>query len=112
MLLAWLIALQLSDIMVARLIRLLGWTGEGAIDTTMSSDKRIGSANRSRGDVRSNPPTNFADFSASKPIAFSRELVEDGMPRSPASGQTMNQQQRLTCATSNVVHFTSHSVSR
>ncbi|MEG4858601.1 hypothetical protein QUB75_13285 [Microcoleus sp. K1-B6] len=28
MLLAWLIALQLSDIMVARLIRLLGWTGK------------------------------------------------------------------------------------
>ncbi|MGB7891702.1 MAG: hypothetical protein WCF82_07355 [Microcoleus sp.] len=44
MLLAWLIALQLSDIMVARLIRLLGWTGEGAIDTTMHSEKRIGSA--------------------------------------------------------------------
>ncbi|MEG4836891.1 hypothetical protein [Microcoleus sp. B9-D4] len=38
MLLAWLIALQLSDIMVARLIRLLGWTREGAIDTTMQND--------------------------------------------------------------------------
>ncbi|MEG4985426.1 hypothetical protein QUB08_06565 [Microcoleus sp. BR0-C5] len=38
MLLAWLIALQLSDIMVARLIRLLGWTGKGAIDTTMQND--------------------------------------------------------------------------
>ncbi|MEG5065404.1 hypothetical protein QUB33_17440 [Microcoleus sp. B3-A4] len=76
--------------MVARLIRLLGCTGEGAIDTTMHSEERIGSANGSRGDVRSNPPTNFADFSASKPIAFSSELVEDGMPRPPASDQTMN----------------------
>ncbi|MEG4279762.1 hypothetical protein QUA62_20140 [Microcoleus sp. MON1_C1] len=98
--------------MVARLIRLLGWRGEGAIDTTMPSDKQIGSANRWRGDVRSNAPTHLAELFVSKPIAFSSELVEDGMPRSPASRQTMNQQQRLTCATSNLVHFTSHSVSR
>ncbi|MEG4584416.1 hypothetical protein QUA54_04080 [Microcoleus sp. MOSTC5] len=34
----------------------------------MPSDKRIGSANRSRGDVRSNPPPNLAEFSASKLI--------------------------------------------
>ena len=47
-------ALQLSDIMVARLIILLGLRGEGAIDTTMQSEKRMGSANISRGDVRSN----------------------------------------------------------
>ncbi|MEG4206011.1 hypothetical protein QUA20_19040 [Microcoleus sp. Pol7_A1] len=32
----------------------------------MPSDKQIGSANRSRGDVRSNPPAHLAEFSASK----------------------------------------------
>ncbi|MEG4033788.1 hypothetical protein Q5691_08900 [Microcoleus sp. w1-18aA5] len=52
--------------MVSRLIRLLGWTREGAIDTTMHSEERIGSANRSRGDVRSNPPTHLTEFSVSK----------------------------------------------
>ncbi|MEG3918210.1 hypothetical protein QUA07_03555 [Microcoleus sp. T3_A4] len=52
--------------MVARLIRLLGWTGEGAIDTIMHSEKRIGSANTSPGDVRSNPPTHLAEFPVSQ----------------------------------------------
>ncbi|MEG4148065.1 hypothetical protein QUA24_19285 [Microcoleus sp. Pol12B5] len=76
--------------MVARLIRLLDWRGEGAIDTTMHSEERIGSANRSRGDVRSNPPTHLAELFVSKLIAFSRKIVEDGIPRSPASDPTMN----------------------
>ncbi|MEG4441868.1 hypothetical protein QUB47_06570 [Microcoleus sp. AT9_B5] len=84
--------LRARSVKVARLIRLLSLIGEGAIDTTIPLEKRIGSSNRSRGDVRSNPSTHLAEFSASKPIAFSRQIVEDGMPRLPASGQTMNQQ--------------------
>ncbi|MEG3969403.1 hypothetical protein QUA00_17555 [Microcoleus sp. T2B6] len=52
--------------MVAKLVRLLGWRGKGAIDTTMLSEKRMGSANTSRGDVRSNPPTHLAEFPVSK----------------------------------------------
>ena len=71
--------LRARSVKVARLIRLLSLTGEGAIDTTMHSEKGIGSANRSRGDVRSNPPAHLAEFFVSKLIAFSREIVEDGM---------------------------------
>ncbi|MEG4234079.1 hypothetical protein QUA40_18530 [Microcoleus sp. Pol11C3] len=66
--------------MVARWIRLLSLTEEGAIDTTMHSEERMGSANRSRGDVRSNQSTDIAELFVIKPIAFSSELVEDGMP--------------------------------
>jgi hypothetical protein len=49
--------------MVARFIILLSLSGEGASDTTMQSEKRMASPNTSRGDARSNPPTDIADFS-------------------------------------------------
>jgi len=48
--------------MVARFIILLSLSGEGAIDTTMQSEKRMASPNTSRGDALSNPP-HLADFS-------------------------------------------------
>ncbi|MEG4275454.1 MULTISPECIES: hypothetical protein [unclassified Microcoleus] len=48
--------------MVARLIRLLGWTGKGAIDTTMQSEKPMASPHTSRGNVRSNPPAHLAEL--------------------------------------------------
>ncbi|MEG3957042.1 hypothetical protein [Microcoleus sp. herbarium2] len=48
--------------MVARFIILLSLTWEGAIDTTMQSEKPMASPHTSRGDVRSNPPTHLADF--------------------------------------------------
>ena len=49
--------------MVARFIILLSLTWEGAIDTTMQSEKRMAIPNISRGNVRSNPPAHLADFS-------------------------------------------------
>ncbi len=84
MLLAWWIVLQLSDIMVARFIILLSLTWEGAIDTTMQSEKRMASPNTSRGDARSNPPTNLADFSDRQANVALHQKTEQ--PQNSASG--------------------------
>ncbi|MEG4290591.1 hypothetical protein Q5692_35370 [Microcoleus sp. C2C3] len=68
---------------MARLIILLSLTSEGAIDTTMQSEKRMASPNTSRGNVRSNPPTNLADFSASN-------LIQQQFIKRQRSRKTLN----------------------
>jgi hypothetical protein len=70
--------------MVARFIILLSLSWEGAIDTTMQSEKRMGSPNTSRGDVRSNPPTHLADFSDRQANAAVHQKT--AQPQNSASG--------------------------
>ena len=70
--------------MVARFIILLSLTGEGAINTTMQSEKRMASPNTSGGNVRSNPPTNLADFSDRQPNAAVHQKT--AQPQNSASG--------------------------
>ena len=70
--------------MVARFIILLSLTWEGAIDTTLQSDKRMASPNISGGDVRSNPPTHLADFSDRQANAAVHQKT--AQPQNSASG--------------------------
>jgi hypothetical protein len=70
--------------MVARFIILLSLTWEGAIDTTMQSEKRMASPHTSRGDVRSNPPTHLADFSDRQANAAVHQKT--AQPQNSASG--------------------------
>jgi hypothetical protein len=63
---------------------LLSLTSEGAIDTTMQSEKRMASPNTSQGDVRSNPPTHLADFSDDQGNAAVHQKT--AQPQNSASG--------------------------
>jgi len=70
--------------MVARFIILLSLTREGAIETTMQLEKRMANPNTSRGYVRSNPPTDIADFSDRQANAAVHQKT--AQPQNSASG--------------------------